>query len=172
MSPFRGRLSAGAVAMLALIASVQSGGAADQTANTALLDKYVAAFNAHDPAPFKDVVAEDYLQHNGRAGQGLAGLQAAARQYFQIFPDFHMAHEDSVITSDKVVARFQITATHDHPVQLGPNAPVFPPSGKKLSWQGISIWRVANGKFVEHWDVDDLLGLAEQMRAQPTAEGK
>ena len=136
MSPLRGLLTTGAVAMLALIAAVPSGSAADQTANTALLDTYVAAFNAHDPAPFKDVIAEDYLQHNGRAGQGLVGLQATARQYFQIFPDFHMALEDSVITSDKVVARVQITATHDHPVQLGPNAPIFPPSGKKLSWQG------------------------------------
>jgi predicted ester cyclase len=172
MGPFRGMLTGGALAMLASIASVQSGNAADQAGNHALLDKYVAAFNAHDPAPFKDVIAEDYLQHNGRAGQGLAGLQAAARRYFQTFPDFHMALEDSVITNDKVVARFQITATHDHPVQLGPNAPVFPPTGKKLSWQGISIWRVANGKFVEHWDVDDLLGLAQQMRAQPLGEGK
>jgi predicted ester cyclase len=77
-----------------------------------------------------------------------------------------MALEDSVITNDKIVARFLITATHDHPVQLGPNAPVFPPTGKKLSWEGISIWRVADGKFVEHWDVDDLVGLAQQMRGQ------
>jgi predicted ester cyclase len=170
MSPFRAMLTGG-LAALAVIASVQ-GSAADQTANAALLDKYVAAFNAHDAAPFKDVIAENYVQHNGRAGQGLAGLQATARLYFQTFPDFHMALEDSVITADKVVARFQITATHDHPVQLGPNAPLFPPTGKKLSWQGISIWRVADGKFVEHWDEDDLLGLSQQLRAKPPGEGK
>ena len=170
MSPFRAMLTGG-LAALAVIASVQ-GSAADQTANAALLDKYIAAFNAHDAAPFRDVIAENYVQHNGRAGQGLAGLQATARLYFQTFPDFHMALEDSVITTDKVVARFQITATHDHPVQLGANAPLFPPTGKKLSWQGISIWRVAGGKFVEHWDEDDLLGLSQQMRAQPPAEGK
>lgn len=171
MSPFRAMLTGG-LAALAIIASVQSSSAGDQAANMALLDKYVAAFNAHDPAPFKDVIAEDYIQHNGRSGQGLAGLQATVRLYFQTFPDFHMALEDSVITNDKVVARLQLTATHDHPVQLGPNAPVFPPTGKKLSWQGISIWRVADGKFVEHWDVDDLLSLAQQMRAPPPGEGK
>ena len=99
-------------------------------------------------------------------------MQATAGQYFQTFPDFHVTLEDSVITNDKVVARFRITATHDHSVQLGPNAPVFPPTGKTLAWQGISIWRVAAGKFVEHWDVDDLLGLAQQMRSQPPGEGK
>ncbi len=143
------------------------GFAADQAApNAALLERYVAAFNAHDVDAFRSTIAEGYIQHNGRAGQGLAGLQAAVRQYFQTFPDFHMTLEDSVLSGDKVVARVMITATHDHPVQLGPNAPVFPPTGKKLAWQGISIWRVADGKFAEHWDVDDLLGLAQQLRSQ------
>ena len=173
MNPLRRMLTIGALALFAYTAFAESTSAADPgAANAALLNKYVAAFNTHDAAPFKDVIAENYVQHNGRAGQGLAGLQATARQYFQTFPDFHMTLEDSVITADKVVARFQITATHDHPVQLGPNAPLFPPTGKKLSWQGISIWRVADGKFVEHWDVDDLLGLAQQMRAPAPGETK
>jgi predicted ester cyclase len=155
-----------ALALLGLVASSQGALAADG-ANVTFLDKYVAAFNAHDPAAFKDVVAENYLQHNGRAAPGLAGLQATFQQYFQMFPDLHVALADSVVTKDKVVARFELTATHDHTVQLGPNAPSFPPTGRKLKWEGISIWRVADGKFVEHWDEDDLLGLAQQMRAQP-----
>jgi predicted ester cyclase len=161
-----------ALTLLVVLSLVQSAGAADQTAgNAALLDKYFAAVNAHDLA-LKDVIAENYVQHDAGQGRGLAGMQAAFQRYFQTFPDFHMTLADSVITNDKIVARFQITATHDHPVQLGPNAPVFPPTGKKLSWQGISIWRVADGKFVEHWDVDDLVGLAQQMRGQPSGESK
>lgn len=173
MNSLRRSLTCGAFALLAAIASAQSVIAADQmAANAALLDEYFAAVNAHDVVALKDVIAENYVQHDAGQGRGLAGMQAAFRQYFQTFPDFHMALEDSVITNDKIVARFQITATHDHPVQFGPNAPVFPPTGKKLSWQGISIWRVADGKFVEHWDVDDLVGLAQQMRSQPPGESK
>ncbi len=42
---------------------------------------------------------------------------------------------------------------------------MFPPTGKKLTWGDIDIWRVADGKFVEHWDQSDLAGLARQMRA-------
>lgn len=144
----------------------ERGNAADKIdANTVLLQHYVAAFNAHDADALKDVVVDGYVQDNGRAGQGLAGLQATARQYFETFGDFHMKLEDSVVTDDKVVARLTVTAIHDHPVQLGPNAPVFKPTGRKLEWQGISIWQVAGGKFVEHWDEDDLLGLARQMRS-------
>lgn len=83
-----------------------------------------------------------------------------------------MTPEDSVIAGDKVVVRFRITATNNRPVQLGPNAPLFPPTGRKLAWEGISIWRVANGKFVEHWDVDDLISLVQQLRSQPPGAAK
>jgi predicted ester cyclase len=120
----------------------------------------------HDADAFRNVIADSYVQHNGRAGQGLAGTQATLRGYFATFPDMHAQVDDLIIDGDKVVARLTFTATHDHPVQLGPNAPVFPPTGKKLSWGDIEIWRVADGKFAEHWDQSDLAGLARQMRAE------
>lgn len=173
MNQSRRMLSSGVLALLAFLVLGQSGRAADMTAaNAALLDRYFAAVDAHDLAALEGVIAANYVQHGAGHGTGRAGMQAAFRRYFQTFPDFHMTLEDSVIANDKVVARFQITATHDHPVQLGPNAPVFPPTGKKLAWEGISIWRVADGKFVEHWDVDDLVGLARQLRAQPAGQTK
>lgn len=158
----------GAFALLAFAALAESGHAADRiAANAALLKTYFADVNARNLDGLKDVIAENYLQHGPGQGHGLAGMQAAFRHDFAMFPDFHWVIEDSVVTDDKVVARFRITATHDHPVQLAPNAPVFPPTGKQLSWEGISIWRVADGKFVEHWDVDDLLSAVQQMRAPP-----
>jgi len=134
------------------------------TANGTLLDRYVAAFNAHDTGAFSSVIGEDYVQHNGRAGQGLAGLQEALRTYFQTFPDFHVQVEDRIFAGDRVVARNTLTATHTQPVALGSGAPVFPPTGKKLTWAGIDIWRVAGGKFAENWDETDFLGLARQLR--------
>lgn len=141
-------------------------------ANRALVEKYFADVNARDLAALKDVIADDYVQHGAYQGQGLAGMQAAFQRDFEMFPDFHWTIEDSVITDDKIVARFRVTATHDHPVSFAPGAPVFPPTGNKLAWEGISIWRVADGKFVEHWDIDDLLSLGQQMRAQPTGAAK
>jgi predicted ester cyclase len=135
-------------------------------ANQAILDRYVEAFNRHDPGGFQDIVATDYIQHNGRAGPGLAGLQSTLSGYFQSFPDFHMTIEDRIITADKIVARLTLTAIHSQPVQLAPNIPPFPPTGKKLVWGAIDIWRVAGGKLAEHWDQSDLAGLSRQLRAQ------
>jgi predicted ester cyclase len=173
MSSFRRTLTCVALSLLMTIALALNGSAADQaSANKVLLQQYFADINAHNVAALKDVIAQNYVQRDAAQGSALAGMQAAYRRYFAMFPDFHMILEDSVITNDKVVARFLITATHDRPVQLGPNAPMFPPTGKKLSWEGISIWRVANGKFVEHWDVDDLLSAVQQMRSRTPGQAK
>jgi predicted ester cyclase len=135
-------------------------------ANRAILDRYVEAFNRHDPDGFAAIIATDYIQHNGRAGPGLAGLQSALVGYFRTFPDFHMTVEDSIISGDRIVARLTLSATHSQPVQLAPNAPVFPPTGRKLVWGGIDIWRVEADKLVEHWDQADLAGLSRQLRPQ------
>jgi predicted ester cyclase len=155
-----------AIAVAASTASPWPTSSRGQNSNVgaALVDRYVAAFNNHDANALVDVIAEKYVQHNGRAGQGLAGTQATVKSYFETFPDMHMQLEDTIISGDKVVARVTLTATHSHPVQLGPGAPVFQPTGKTLSWGDIDIWRIADGKFVEHWDQSDLAGLARQMR--------
>ena len=156
----------GAVAFAASCAlALAEGTGPGQQQGPALVERYVAAFNAHDADAFREVIADNYVQHNGRAGQGLAGTQATLRGYFATFPDMHAQVDDLIIDGDKVVARLTFTATHSHQVQLGPNAPVFPATGKKLSWGDIEIWRVADGKFAEHWDQSDLAGLARQMRA-------
>jgi predicted ester cyclase len=173
MSTIRRTLTAAALSLLGATLFAQNGSAADQrAANAALLDRYVADVNTHDLAALKDIIADNYVQHGAYQGQGLAGMQAAFQHDYEMFPDFHLTVEDSVITDDKIVARFRITATHDHPVQLGPGAPVFAPTGKKLAWEGISIWRIADGKFAEHWDVDDLLSAAQQMRTPPAPQAK
>jgi predicted ester cyclase len=160
--------SAAALTVLALAGGAFAGMTALKAQNagvgTALVDRYVAAFNNHDLGAFAEVIADRYVQHNGRAGQGLAGTQATFKSYFETFPDMHVQVEDTIIGGDKVVARVTLTATHTKPVQLGPGTPTFQPTGKKLSWHDIEIWRVSDGKFVEHWDQSDLLGLARQLR--------
>jgi predicted ester cyclase len=154
----------GASAALPLGRTALAAAPGDDAVAAALLERYVAAFNAHDVEAFADIVAADYVQHNGRFGSGLAALQGGLRGYFAMFPDMHIAIEDRIIGGDKLVARTAITATHSQTVQLGPGTPSFPPTGKKLAWGGIEIWRVAKGRLAEHWDQDDLLGLARQLR--------
>jgi predicted ester cyclase len=38
-----------------------------------------------------------------------------------------------------------------------------PPSGKSAKWEAIHISRIKDGKVVEHWMVQDQLGMLQQL---------
>jgi len=42
-----------------------------------------------------------------------------------------------------------------------------PRTGKKIQMSGIVIWRIRNGKIIEHWGQNDTLGLLQQLGALP-----
>jgi predicted ester cyclase len=45
-----------------------------------------------------------------------------------------------------------------------------PPSGKTATWQAIHITRIKDGKIVEHWQVQDQLGMLQQLGLLPTPQ--
>ena len=126
----------------------------------ALLDKYVAAINAHDTSTFGEIHAENYIQHSGRSPNGLAAQIENFRAIFARMPDVQACVEDRVISGDKVVARMTLSATHSQPLQG------IAPTGRRFTLRTIDIWRVENGKLAEHWDVVDYAGLTKQLRGE------
>ena len=125
---------------------------------SALLDKYVAAVNAHDTSNFGEIHAENYIQHSGRSPNGLAAQIENFRTILARMPDVQATVEDRIIQGDKIVARMTFTATHTQPMQG------IAPTGRRFTLRTIDIWRIENGKFAEHWDVVDALGLQKQLR--------
>jgi predicted ester cyclase len=119
----------------------------DQTAaSAALLDRYVAAVNSNDAAARRQIVAADYIQHGG-----IKGFREAP-------PDLHLTVDDRIFGGDKIVARNRWTGTHRGPL-LG-----IAPTGRTITINTIDIWRVADGKLVEHWDAIDIAGVEKQLR--------
>src|SRR5215470_929775 len=129
-----------------------------EAVGSALLDKYVAAVNAHDTSSFADIHTESYIQHSGRSPNGLAAQIENFRGIFSRMPDVQARVEDRIIAGDKVVARMTFSATHTEPLQG------IAPTGRRFTLRTIDIWRVENGKFAEHWDIVDFLGLQKQLR--------
>ncbi|HKY54261.1 MAG TPA: ester cyclase [Anaerolineales bacterium] len=109
-----------------------------------------------------ELIAEDYAQHsvfgipNGREG---------FKQFFMAFaaavPDARFVIEDMIAEGDKVVTRLTVNGTQTGALQG------IPPTGKKFSMKGIDIFRVENGKIVEHWDAVDQLGMLQQLGVIP-----
>ncbi len=152
-------LGAAAVVAAGLAAVPRRAHAADTgEAYNRLLDRYLAAVNAHDTSTFPEIFTDAYVQHSGRSPSGLQAQIANFQRIFDNWPDFQSRFEDRIFGADKIVVRTTFTGTHAKTV-LG-----FAPTGKKVSWGAIDIWRVENGKLAEHWDMVDVAGLQKQLR--------
>ena len=130
----------------------------DAAANSGLLGRYVAAYNAHDTSTFAEIFTDTYLQRSGRGPSGLAAHIESARRFFTALPDLHLIVEDRIFSGDRIVARCTYTGT-----QSGKFVGV-EPTGKQIKFGTIDIWRVEGGKLAEHWDQVDIAGILKQLR--------
>ena len=138
-------------ALLVAPDSVPAAAASDaEAAASAVLDRYVAAVNAHDTSSFPEFFTDSYIQHSGRSPSGLPAQIENFRRILAAMPDVRMRVEDRIIAGDKVVARTTYSATHTQTIRG------IPPTGKAFTFRTIDIWRIENGKFAEHWDLTDL----------------
>ena len=166
MQDRRNVLALGAVGAMVLTTSRPTAFAAGEcppVANSevvasSLLDRYVAAVNAHDTASFPDLFTETYIQHSGRSASGLAAQIENFRQILASMPDLRLLVEDRIIAGDKVVARNTYSATHTQTIRG------IPPTGKAFTFRTIDIWRIENGKFAEHWDLTDIAEVLSKLR--------
>ena len=120
--------------------------------------------NAGDVAGFGDLVADDFVEHQG--GPGLPPTKEGTLKFFGIlrdaFPDMRMDVEDLIAGEDKAVARVKITGTHKGEF-MG-----VPPTGTRVDVQLIDIMRFNSAGLVrEHWGVADMLSLMQQLGAVP-----
>ena len=81
--------------------------------------------------------------------------------YRSAFPDMQLTIEDQIAEGDKVVTRWTARGTHQGEL-MG-----IPPTGKQATVTGITVGRVANGKFVESWSNFDALGMMQQLGVVP-----
>jgi len=133
-------------------------GATDPAAARALLDRYVAAVNAHDTSVFAEIFTQSYIQHSGRSPSGLAAQVENFRRIIASMPDVRMTVDDRIVEGDKIVARTTYSATHTQPLRG------IAPTGKAFTFRTIDIWRIENGKFAEHWDLTDAAEVIGKLR--------
>jgi predicted ester cyclase len=94
--------------------------------------------------------------------RGVEGLKRVAEGFRAGFPDRHVIVEDAISEGDKVVVRVTQQGTHQGVFQG------IAPTGKQVSFTGIAIFRIVNGRVAEEWLSSDRLGLLQQLGAVPT----
>ena len=132
--------------------------------NKALIRRYQEAYNKNDMAALDELVASTIVSHNHLPGlpPGLEGSKMAHQGLLQTFPDLHTETLDLIAEGDKVVQRFAVSGTDKGAGLMGA-----PPTGKYYKVSGISVFRLDNGKIVEHWGQFDQIGVLQQLGLMP-----
>ena len=133
-------------------------------ANKNIVRRYQEIYNSNDLDTLNEVVTEDFLTPRMMPGMppGLEGAKQIHQATLAGMPDWHTEIEELIAEGDKVVARITMTGTHTGEF-FG-----FPATGNRISFTGIYIARIADGKIVEHWGEEDSLGLMQQLGTKPT----
>ncbi len=136
----------------------------DEDRNKALLRRfYEELWSQGDLEAIPQLVAEDFVDHHRPPGAppGREGLASLVATWRTAFPNMRETCEDLIAEGDKVVGRFTMRGTH------GGEFMGVPPTGKRVTMNGIDIVRVAGGKIAEFWYGEHLLELMQQLGAVP-----
>ena len=108
-----------------------------------------------------DLVADDFTAHTWGNAAGRDGLKAAMERVSKGLANARFTIDDMIGEVDRVAVRLTATAT-----QVGEFMGL-PPSGKSYTIGEIHIFRIRDGKVVEHWHQFDQMSLMQQLGAMP-----
>ena len=94
------------------------------------------------------------------AAQGKAGFVQFHKIFFQAIPDAKTTINMMVAEGDLVFVFSPYTGTHTGDGLLG-----LPPTGNKVKYDIVDMFRLRDGKLCEHWDVADTKTIFTQMGA-------
>jgi steroid delta-isomerase-like uncharacterized protein len=120
---------------------------------------WIEGLNRGDVSAADRVATKDLTVHiTGQPPlKGTTQWKGFVQVFLTAFPDLHFTMEDQVAAGDKVAHRWHCTGTH-----TGPMGPV-PPTGKKISIDGLILDRVVDGKVVERWEQYDGTLMMQQL---------
>src|SRR5690242_19051349 len=122
--------------------------------------------NQHDLALAAESFHPGFVNHyppggrpRGEAARPASGFQAFYGALLRGCPDAAVEINDRLAERDRVATRKTCRGTH-----LGEIWDL-PPTGNRVELEFIDIFRISDGKLIEHWTSMDLGALRNQMRA-------
>jgi predicted ester cyclase len=130
-------------------------------ANKKLVEEFGAALQRGDPA---DAARRFHRQYRSNSWGGdlmttWEKMQAWAAS--GALSDLEVVSQELVSEGDRVVARTHFRATHSGELFA------VPASGRRIDFHSLEMWRVQDGKLVEHWGgIREAVRLYEQLSQQ------
>lgn len=129
--------------------------------------KEIAKQYAEDIWDRKDLSAIDHYldQHvliHSLLGKfyGHEAMREVVVAWQKAFPDLQVINSNLIAENDLAVIHWEAKGSH-----LGEFKGISP-SGKKISYSGVTIYRILNGKIIEYWAYLDMQHLMKQLTAK------
>jgi predicted ester cyclase len=110
------------------------------------------------------IVAPNYVLHPEEV-RSADGLREMVERYRSALSGLRVTIDQQFSQGDYVATRITITGRHDGDL-MGT-----PPTGKDVSFTGITISRCEDGRIAEEWELTDTVGLLGQVGALPEMVG-
>ena len=153
-------IAGGALAGAAALAARRA-----QAADAVIARRFADALTAHNLDAFAALFAENYVNHQSSAAApppAELSPKAATVAFFaarlKALPDLKVTVQATVAEPEKVAASFVYEGTHEGRYYG------IDPSHKRLWFTSCDIFRIADGRIVEHWGMGDIAGVVAQMR--------
>jgi steroid delta-isomerase-like uncharacterized protein len=133
--------------------------------HAALIRRHIdGTFNRRDWTVAAAVHGDDYRYYDvttADEGEDHDTYLARTEVFLSAFPDAAVVLEDLVAAGDRVAIRVAMRGTHTAP--LGE----LPPSGRPIHLMSMTMYRFADGRVSEEWELFDKLGLYQQLGVSP-----
>jgi steroid delta-isomerase-like uncharacterized protein len=134
--------------------------------NKAIVRRYIEQFVNDQRHDLVDEFLVDTVELHG-PGPSIIGRNAVVEWYVMFsgaFPDWQTTIDEMVAEGDKVVVRITSNGTHQGEMQG------IPATGKPVTQNAITIYRLTNGKIVEGRLQTDNLSMMQQLGLMPTSQ--
>jgi predicted ester cyclase len=134
--------------------------------NKALARRFWEEFwNQRNLAAVDEIVAPNFVLYTPSGPiNGPEGLKGYARTILGVSSDVQFTLDDIIAEGDKVVTRWSGRGSHTGSFAGRP------PTGKRFTMTGISIFRIENDKIVEDRVAEDTFGFLQQLGVIPVPE--
>ena len=125
-----------------------------------IMDNYSQLWNGGNIDLVDTLYSEGCVRHNADVGdsEGPEGVKGFVKWVYTAYPDFKVSFDTRFELKDRIVAHWSATGTNDGP--LNENMPA---TGKKVSFTGLAMSVIENGKITEEWAYYNQLPLYSQM---------
>ena len=119
--------------------------------NKAIVQRFIDGVNQKNAAIWDEVCTANCVFHDPPPSEVTLGdYKKGISEDLVTYPDWQLTIDDAMAIGDKVVGRGTGSGTHA-------------PTGKQATWTAIGIIRITDGKIVEMWTNEDMLGRLQQL---------